>query len=360
MTGRERILATLRGEETDRLCWAPLVDAYFTSSLPEQGYEELSVPDAVRLVGADVIERHCPTVRQVEDPSIARRTERRVDGEREIIETSVGNLTIERHSSRKGHTSYISKHPVVTVEDVRALQYVKEHTRYVEDFAALRERDRRIGDDGIATSSGPTSPIQEFLQTLCGVQQTIYLLKDHPDEVETCFEVMHEKNREAYRLICEGPAEVVIDYEDTSSTVISPTFFRKYCAPFIDDYADICHEAGKIFVTHMCGKISAFSEQIGAGRQDGVDSVCPPPTGDTWSHEARQAWGPEKVIIGGLDPPTLERVSAEETREYVASVLDQMPTFRRFILSTGDATAYRTPVENLRATTKIVNNYPWK
>jgi hypothetical protein len=62
MTGKERIMASLRGKHTDRLCWSPLVDQYFISSLPAQGYPELNVPDAVRLLKADIMERHCPVV----------------------------------------------------------------------------------------------------------------------------------------------------------------------------------------------------------------------------------------------------------------------------------------------------------
>jgi hypothetical protein len=360
MTARERILSTLDGQETDRLCWSPLIDPYFTSSLPEQGYGEKDVPDALRLVGADIIERHSPTVLKVEDTSIVRRVERKSGVEREVIETSVGNLTTERRLSTAGRTDYISKHAIATVEDVKIFQHLMEHTNYREDFHAFRERVRLIGDDGIATSSGPMSPLQEFLQTLCGVENTIYLLMDHQTEVEACFAVMHEKNKEAYKLICQSPTEVVIDYENTSSTVISPRFYRTYCAQLIDEYADLCHEAGKWFITHMCGKLSVFSEQIRHGRQDGVDSVCPPETGDIWAHEARAAWGKEKIIIGGVEPAALVRMSVEETKAYVNRVLDLMPTFRRFILSTGDATAYGTRVEILRAVGEVVAEYGWK
>lgn len=360
MTGKERILATLRGQETDRLCWSPLIDPYFTSSLPAQGYEALSVPDAVRLVGADIIERHCPTIRAVEDDVVVRRVERKEGVERETVETPVGRLTTEKSIGTPGYTSFVSKHLLETIEDVQVYQYVMEHTRYEENFEAFRERARIIGADGIATSSGPMSPIQEFLQTLCGVEKTIYLLADHPAEMQACFAAMHERNKAAYRLLGESPGEVLIAYEDTSSTVISPRYYRKYCAPLIDEYADICHAAGKYYITHMCGKLQAFKADIRSGQQDGIDSVCPPTTGDTWVHEARAAWGPGKIILGGIEPPALARMSVQETRTYIAQVLDQLPTFRRFILSTGDATSHGTPVENLCAVTEVVKSYSWK
>ena len=45
--------------------------------------------------------------------------------------------------------------------------------------------------------------------------------------------------------------------------------------------------AGKVCIVHMCGKLKGFAAEVGAGRMDGIDSLCPPTTGDFWAHEAR-------------------------------------------------------------------------
>jgi hypothetical protein len=111
----------------------------------------------------------------------------------------------------------------------------------------------------------------------CGVQATTYLLIDQPAEMAECFSVMHQKNLEQYRLVCESPTDVVFDYENTSSTVMSPAFYRQHSEAFINEYADICHAANKLFITHMCGKLSAFNVELEAGAQDGFDSLCPRP-----------------------------------------------------------------------------------
>ena len=360
MNGRERVLATLRKQETDHLCWSPLIGPYFNRSLPEMGYDELGTPDAVRLVGGDIIERHTPTVERILDGSIVEHTENDDGCERRIVETPVGKLSTERRTSDSGHTDYVAKRPVTTHDDLRVLQYLYEHTCYRENYAVYREHDAYIGDDGIASSSGPLTPIQYFLQFLAGVQTTVFLLADHREAVEDCFAAMHHANLEAYHLMAQGPAESIFIYEDTSSTVINPRLYKRYCAPLIDEYADICHAEDKVFITHMCGKLLAFNPQLRDGRQDGIDSVCPPTTGDIWAHEARAAWGPDKVIIGGIEPPALAMMTVEETRAYVHRVIDQMPTFRGFILSTGDAVSYATPVENLRAVNEIVNATPYR
>lgn len=381
MTGRERLMASLRGEETDHVSWAPLIDPYYTAWLAAQGYggtdvargamedreglwseetDALDVPYAIQLVGGDVLERHSPTIRVVEDSRIVRRSLTRGREKLEIIETPVGTLTTERRYSQEGHTRYISKYPISSVADLKIHQYVMEHTYYEEDFAGFRGRERVIGDAGIPTSDGPQSPIQHFYMFLCGIQATTYLLLDHPAEMAECFTMMHQKHLEQYRLVCESPTAVVIDYENTSSTVMSPAFYRQYSKGYINEYADICHAAGKLFITHMCGKLSAFTPELRHGRQDGFDSLCPPTTGDVWAHEAQAAWGGSRIIIGGVEPAALARMNARETRAYVTRVLDQMPTLRRFVLSTGDATPYGTPIENLRAVAEVVADYPWK
>jgi hypothetical protein len=381
MTGRERILASLRGEEVDHVSWSPLIDPYYTTYLSAAGYggpdvpraeseeeyllwseeaDALDIPYSIRLVGGDILERHSATIRKVEDSVIHHHIVPRGEYEVEVIETPVGTLETWRRWNSSAHTRYITKYPISTLEHLKTYQYVMEHTHYVENFAGFRERDRVIGDDGIPTSDGPQSPIQHFYMFLCGVQATTLLLIDHPDEMAACFAAMHQNQLEQYRLVCESPTGVVIDYENTSSTVMSPKFFQKYSVPYLNEYADLCHAAGKLFITHMCGKLSAFHPQLKAGKQDGFDSICPPTTGDVWACDARKAWGDDKIIIGGVEPPALARMSVAQTKAYITHILDEMPTFQRFILCTGDATAYGTPVENLRAVSEVVASYPWK
>ncbi len=106
----------------------------------------------------------------------------------------------------------------------------------------------------------------------------------------------------------------------------------------------------------MCGKLKGLKEIIAEGRMDGIDSVCPPTTGDLWAHEAISAWK-DKIIIGGLEPVKLERSTIAETKKYVLDVLKKAAPCKNFILSTGDATAYGTPLENLVAVTQTVEKY---
>lgn len=55
------------------------------------------------------------------------------------------------------------KFPLVMAGDVKARQYIAEHTHCEEDFAVFREHERLIGDDSIPPSSDPLSPMVNFL-----------------------------------------------------------------------------------------------------------------------------------------------------------------------------------------------------
>ena len=329
------------------------MDGYYTSSLPAQGYS-MDLIETLRFLRSDIMERHVPMVREkVKNLSV-----------REIVKgdtityeyvTPVGVLTEER--KRSGKTTYRSKLLLRSVDHLKIYQYIVENTTYVPCFADFVARDQFIGADGMATPSGNLTPVQSLLQHLMGVEGVVYNLVDYPDEMNQLLEAMHQKNLESYQLLAESPSPVVFTYEDTSTTVMSPGMYLTYSAPQLEEYARMLHRADKIFITHMCGKLKGFADLIGVGTMDGVDSLCPPTTGDLWAHEARELWGEDKVIIGGVEPPALVWMSVEETVEYVTDVLNRMAPGRAFILSTGDAVSYGTPIENLLAITAIVEQH---
>lgn len=351
MSKRERILAALNNQEVDRVPWSPLIDNYFISSLPLQG-KSMNIIEAMRYIGNDIIERHVATP-FVQCQNIVFRSEERNGVIRECIETPVGSIFQEKKLS--GGTDFVVKHYIETLEDMKIYQYVAEHTDYVPRIQECIDRNEYIGEDGIAIPSGMHTPIQDLLQYQCGVENTVYLMCDYPDEMDELLEVMQERNIRQYKKLVDYPVPLVISYEDTSSTVISPWLYEEYCAPMINEYTRLMHDSGKIFITHMCGRLTAFKDMIREGEQDGIDSVCPPDTGDLCIWDASKYWGHNKILIGGLDPSTFSRMTEEQSVRKVKEIMEMMPDLKGFILSTGDAVAYGTPIENLKAITDYLN-----
>ena len=351
MTNRERILNALAGKPTDRLPWSPLIDPYFISSLPAQGYN-MDIIEAMRFIGCDIMERHvCSAIPHINNVNI-RYTE---DGKtrRKIYETPVG--TIYEESGKTDSTVFVTKHFAETVDDIKVLQYVAENTTYTSNARAFKERDNFIGDSGIATVSLTPTPIQEMLQYLAGVENTVYLMMDYPEETDALLWALHERNKRECLALCDYDTPAIFEYEDTSTTVLNKNMLCNYELPCVNDYKKIFSQNGKQLITHMCGKLAGFKDEIASADMDGIDSVCPPTTGDLAIWEARRAFG-NKILIGGIEPPSLAMSNVRKTLENVAEIIEKTTDKTGFILSTGDAVPHSTPIENMIAITKYIEN----
>ena len=353
MTNRERILAALRGEETDRISFAPLADNYFTASLPAQGHAPEFLP-AMRYIGCDIIERHTPCFDCSYEGGVEMKKIDFPDGKQEVhFLTKYGEI-FQRYYYKNG-TVYTEKHYIENAQDAKIYAYIARNTQYFPQFELFERRKAEIGDDGIPTPSAPCSPIMETLQVLCGLENTTYLLLDEEDVMLDLFEALHERNKRCYTMLREIGSPVVFTYEDTSTTIMSRDWFRDYAAPCLNDYGDILHGAGKIYITHMCGKLKGFKEEIAAIRSDGIDSVCPPTTGDTECWNAKE-WFKSKVIIGGIEPSALVLQPEKDVLAYAREICERMRGVAGFIFSTGDAVPHGTSIELLKKINEIVVN----
>lgn len=351
MTGRERIIAALQRHKVDRIPFSLCLDNYFVSSLPKQGYN-MNLLETFRYLNNDIMERHSPIYRIEYGGKINITTDNLGDVEILSISTPLGKLKQVKQRGSAGFRKYLLE----TMEDIKAYTYCQEHLEFVPDYETFERHQEKIGDDGIATPDGWQTPILWLLEHEMGIENTVYALKDYPDEMEYLFDVMHEKIKKSYEIIADSPAVVGFTYEDTSTTFLSDEYLEKYCIPCLNEYSDILHRADKVHIVHMCGKLKGFANQIRDCELDGVDSLCPPTTGDMWPHEARESWG-SKIIIGGLEPPALVWMNEEETIRYTVDVLNSIAPGENFVLSTGDAVAHDTPLDNLSCIATLVEKY---
>lgn len=375
MTGKERIEAVLAGDLPDRVPWVPLIGRYYVKSLPAMGYgiEDfaprnltqhkavlydycLAEIQAARLTGGDIFYRHVSGY-STESEGCKLTTHTSSGKTTHRWQTPVGELS--ESTEMKHGSEYFTKYLIGNEEDLRAYLYLIESIQAKTAYEDMPQFLDFIGDDGIATYSGPVTPIQELLQFKMGVQNTFYAMFDHTELMERVFAALQRLNRSIYRILAEAPSgKVVITYDDTSTTVISPDWYSRYEAPHLNEYADILLEKGKIPIAHMCGKLSLITGLLAKDRYLGIDSVCPPETGDLEPGDALVQTG--KLIIGGLEPVLLTQMNSEETYRYATEKLQQVAdrkAFNRFMLGSGDSVAAGTPMENLRAVTRAVGDF---
>jgi uroporphyrinogen-III decarboxylase len=378
MTSKERLLAALKHKETDRVPWSPLICGYYSLGLPEplKG-DDLAVQ---RAIGADVMERISTTVYRQSLPSgippafeISRGEPIEIvshandvtvteihEGDllRRMYETPVG-VVREAYETKESSPwmAFPVEYKIKTCEDLNVYRTIVEAQEYQPAYNDFIRISAEIDDDGIATAPSPISPFQMLLEVELGVEQFHYFLIDYPDELEALMRAMHAKNLEACEIIAESPAEVVILYENTSTSYMSPPMFVQYILEHLNDYADLYHEAGKIVLIHACGTLKGIVEELGLGRYDGVCDIAPPPTGDLDLAEAKETWGTRKVAMGGIDATAFVSLSPEEMKLHVRRILERISPHRGVILGSGDAVPAGTPLESLRAITEAVEEF---
>jgi hypothetical protein len=344
MTNRERLALALSYKKTDRLCFSPLCDGYFSAGLPAQGFKD-DLLAALTYTGCDILLRHAPCYREVYE-SIEVRTEESGGKYRTHYDTPAGGVYFDCYF--KNGTRFLSKHLIESAADVRVAEYIARHTFYEPAFEEFTRCEELIGEAGAATATAPCSPVMEVLQVLAGIENATYLFMDEREAMDSLFSALHERNKRVYGLLGGLPSPYVFAYEDTSTTVLNLEWMNDYAVPYLNDYAELLHSAGKKYLTHMCGKLGGFCPQISRVRSDGIDSVCPPTTGDLTLAAARAAF-PDKVLIGGIEPPSMVLLGRKQLLSGVVNTLNELQSKTGIVLSSGDAVPYGADINTIKA-----------
>lgn len=378
MSGRERVLAALNRQPVDRIPFTPCFDPYTLTGLPEEltGDTTLGIYHpkrqiaALKALGCDLMirgvaatERFSEGAYQVQGvgafaPPVETKTELKGDEVCETIATPVGTLKgIWKFTDKVGVIPHFVKYVVNNYEEMKIFHHAVEHfdkeppKPQHETFLKI---DRLLGDEGVPTASMSNTPFMHLIEFVFGLENTYLLLYDHREEFEDILEKMHAAQRRHVETLAASPAPVVIEYENTSSTLLSPAIFRRYCLPYLNVYADILRAAGKIFLIHMCGKLHAMVDDISQGHFNGICDIAPKPTGDLPLDEAATRL-PGKVVIGGIDATTYINQNPEFVREKVSGVIERVKPFRGVLLGSGDVVPRGAQVENFRIIRELLD-----
>lgn len=325
MTGRERLLAAYRRQETDRVPWTPIIMADTISCYSQDERDEGPIA-FTRRIGADVLWRWGSFV--MASPGVECHEHRERDQRVLTWDTPHGQLREVRQGSR------ILEHKLKGVEDLAAFHTLIESTTYAPNPGAYEQVAAAVGDGGIvAPHIGPTA-VQRLVQMEAGVDGFAYLAADCPDELDELIEHMHQRDRERMSIAAQTPAEVLIQVENTSTLLISPAMYRRWSRGHVRDFCRIAHEHGKIAMVHMCGHVKGLLADIAMTGLDGIDALTPPPTANSTPHEAWEAMGHQLIVHGVLDPTTWIHRPREEIIAAMDRALPSGMKEKNFILCT--------------------------
>lgn len=370
MTHRERMLATIRGEPTDQIPWAPRMDLW-SIALRARGttparFAGLNIVEiaaelgvACHAVGADFTRSggRDVSLRGLgcdNHPDYPYRIELRdlpvefdSDGEnlRTRIRTPAGevftHLQQTARMTREGISlPFVKSYAIRSVDDFEAVAQVFEHLEVIptpENYAAFHQR---VGEQGLAVARGPlaASPMHLILHELVAMDQFYYLYADEREALHWLAERMEPFFEALLEALAACDAEVVFWGANYDQDLTWPPFFQAEIAPWLKKVSDRLHAAGKFLLTHTDGENRALLPLYPACGFDVAESVCPQPMTRCTLAEVRAGMGPHVTVWGGLPSVALlEEAMDEATFEaYLDDLFGSLGAGDHLILGVSD------------------------
>ncbi len=355
MTPRARWQAVLRLEPLDHLpFWAKLNASY--PSAQAAPFDGMTLPELHEWMGSEehawfgggVREKHTRTDYRVTTADGVQRFE---------YVTPHGTLHRTDVFDTASQSWHPREFPIRTRDDIVAMASwfadvtVEADTEAQERITAAVAQSRFC----TATSIG-TSPLMDVLQHLAGIDQGQYLLADYPDEIGELFAAMHRVLMARAEIVCAGtPGDLVYLVENTSTTLVSPEQFRRYCLPYLSEYAAVARAHGRQLGLHMCGHLKALLPDLDTLPVTAFEAFTSPTVGNTTLLDGRTGC-PGKCLIGGTNAAIWTR-PARDIIAHLQQQLEELPHHRGLILSSAGVMPPAATPETIKTVVEWIGEY---
>ena len=333
MTSRERILASVRGEEVDRFpVWLKMDNGTWQGQQPEP-YRSMSSRELLTACGCDLMD-WAGTGADQKNPHVTYHQERSNGTATDIFETPDGVLT-KKYGVDPVNGWHPTKYMVETADGLAAVRWLYRDTTYEldGDVEPSRVKQAQCEADGVLTSTSlaPT-PLMNMIEDIAGPENANYLAVDEPELFDEVIEMMHAdylRHLDVYLPV--QVADTCWLTENTSTTLISPAQFHDYCGPHLREYGQRILDVGIIPVHHMCGTLKDLLEDIDALPALVNEAYTTDPLGDVSLADGRRRM-PSKALWGGTNA-TLWMAPMDTIVETVAADLANCPDTRKIFLT---------------------------
>ena len=333
MTHRDRMLATVRGEPTDRMPWAPRLDLWYNArkragTLPPE-YRDADLADITDdlKAGYHAVVPHFKDLRSPEDdvhralgiynlwsmPYATELNDVEVDvatvGDETHVEyrTPLGSISTtviySEEMKRAGVSiTHVSEYAIKSHRDYAPLSYLFDHAQAVPNCGGYDSFRNGVGERGFAVAflSLAASPMHLLQRELMPMDLFFYELTDHPKKIEDCAEAIGGYFDRVFDAALTCSAEVYLLGANYDASVTYPPFFAERVVPWLRRFSDLAHAQGKFLLTHTDGENSGLLEHYLACGIDIADSVCPRPMTRMGLREVREVFDGRVTIMGGV------------------------------------------------------------
>ena len=329
MNSRERLLAAIKLEKTDRVP----VSTYELVGYNSHAFEnkELSykrLMDTIRektdclcmwdMNSNDTIAgTSCPERLE----SVQKRGENYTDTQY-TLKTPKGDLTSSRRIYDNVYTSWQYEHFCKNTDDVDKLLSIPFEPVTYDDSDYQRISDE-VGDKGIIMSS--YGDAVNFTMFMMEFGDAMIWAMNETEHFAKTTEEMHRRNMinlenmlktrvvDFYR-IC-GPEVITPPY-------LPPSYFSRFVTPYLKEITALIKSYGGLVRIHSHGRIGRVLDDILSCGADALDPCEGPPDGDITLGELKQRTNGELCLFGNLQLKLLEKAKSSEVREEVKRCMD--------------------------------------
>ncbi len=351
MTTRERILATIRGQQVDRFpVWLKMTNRTWQCSQPEP-YCDMGAAELLRAAGCDLLLGNWPGAKK-QSPHVDYELEQKDGKKITTMTTPDGVLVGEQTYDVYTESWHPTKFAADSLENLRKARWLFTGTSYsVEPADAQKWADRQAeceAMDAFTMAGIGPSPLMNCVEHLCGPENTAYFMHDDPQLFDEVIELMHrDRVRNLKALLPHVAADSFWMTENTTTTLISPSQFRKYCMPQLEEYGNLIVERGLVAVHHMCGLLGDLLEMIDTLPAQANEAYTTPPVGNATLADGRTRMR-SKCLIGGTNA-TLWLAPVEKIVQSVAEDLAACPDRRKIFLTSAGVLPPPVSFEKARA-----------
>jgi len=341
MTSKERLLTAIENKQPDRL---PIVTHHLMPYFLNRYYNGKSADEFFQDLGFDAIKWEMPLKKnetsswQVKSTEILRQPYKTF---RYDIVTPKKTLSMVLQSNE--YTTWIKEHLIKEDNDI---DIIEQYMPVPEcDRQALEKVYNDFGDRGIVRAQIPGFEL--FGQPGCwqdaccltGTQEMIMQVYDDPEWVHELLGILQRKKLKYIATLKDAKYDLLeLGGGDASTTVISPTIFNEFVAPYDVKLIEEAHLKGQRIVYHICGGKMPILEDIATMKPDAIETFTPAAMGgDVVLSEAKKRIGDKCCMIGGFDQGhRLIGCTEQETRQAVRDCFRDAGENGGYIISPSD------------------------
>ncbi len=348
MNSRERIIATFRGEKTDRV---PIAELWIDSSIVKQIIGEDDINKLVEHLDLDIVT--VPTMIYADDE--VEWVEK--DREMPIFRDKWGALQTLTHDAIPIPTSPAR---IETPEDLASYTppdpadspVIEKIRRFKEKYPNGEKAIAVVGESGWAPAL--------FLRA--GLENLLLDFAMRPEFVKDIMKIGTEYYSALYPMVLEAGADICFlgdDYSDKNGPMMSPALFEEIILPCDAQVVSVIKKAGGYCIKHIDGNIQKIIDMLVS---TGLD--CLGPLEDVPEMELDKILDryPGKIaVMGNVSVDLLSRGTEEDVIAATKRLLATVSKKGGHIMSSGNTIAHSVKPENFLAmvkTTKEFGRYP--